>query len=195
MSITILMGRDGRVPKGPLRMASRSMLNSPTLTASVGGSYVRAAAIRNQCRVRFCRVGGSHYPLYLAGIAGPIAQRGASAAARLARIPLYRAVLSGSLCRVARPADRVRARRGLPRHGCSSFSVVGLDRTTDQVGDCARVGLQHLGQSRSAECILSGQWWRVVSRSTWRDLFHSYHDRSAFTHNARSGVSYLTATC
>ena len=29
--------------------------------------------------------------------------------------------------------------------------------TTDQVGDCARVGLQHLGQSRSAECVLSGQ--------------------------------------
>jgi len=27
----------------------------------------------------------------------------------------------------------------------SNFSVVGLDRTTDQVGDCARVGLQHLG--------------------------------------------------
>ena len=34
-----------------------------------------------------------------------------------------------------------------------------------------------------------------ASRSTRRDLFHSYHDRSAFTHNARSGVSYLAATC
>ena len=40
-------------------------------------------------------MGGSHCPLYLAGIAGPIAHRGASAATRPARIPLYRVVLSG----------------------------------------------------------------------------------------------------
>ena len=62
------------------------------------------------------------------------------------------------------------------------FGFAGLDRTTEQVGDCARVGLQHLGHSRSAECVLCCQWSRVVGRSTRRRLFHSHGDRSAFAH-------------
>lgn len=50
------------------------------------------------------------------------------------------------------------------------------------------------GTPRSAECVLCGQWSWVVGRSTRRRLFHSHGDRSAFAHNARSGVPCLAAT-
>src|SRR5262249_33864707 len=42
---------------------------------------------------------------------------------------------------VSGPPSRVRARCGLRGCCCSDFGFVGLDRATEQVGNCARVGL------------------------------------------------------
>src|SRR5215472_9755239 len=53
----------------------------------------------------------------------------------------YRVVLSGSRRRIGGLANRVRARRGLRRRPGSDFGFVGPCCTTEQVGDCARVGL------------------------------------------------------
>ena len=57
------------------------------------------------------------------------------------RIPFYRVVLSGSRRRIGRLANRVRARRGLRRRRGSDFGFVGPCCITEQIGDCARVGL------------------------------------------------------